>query len=170
MASTETIDVVGTGARSPFTFGIGRGVRSVSIAEGLDKINQSIRTILMTRPGERVMMPTFGSRLYDLVFEASDVITNQLLYLYTVEALHKWEPRIKVTNVSFESDNDRQTISIRIEYLVLQTHQEGSYVFPYERGPQPMSTAVDDSEQRRIFTAGTVLPPDSATGYGFPTR
>jgi phage baseplate assembly protein W len=158
--SPAAAQVIGTGIRAPFSFSVGKGVRNVTTANGLDKIEGSIRDILRTRPGERFMQPEYGSRLYDLVFEPSDALTNDLLYLYTVEALHRWERRIAVTSVEFRSDdNNPNYIGIVINYTVLKTHQEGSYVFPFEKLSISMAKSVKGSESERIFTAGQVLPP-----------
>lgn len=155
-------DVIGRGIRDPFSFSVGRGVKSVSVSNGSDKINASIRTILQTRPGERMMEPEFGSRLYDLVFEPNDAITNQLLYLYTVEALRRWERRIRITRVSFQTDEARpEYVGIAIQYVILQTHVEGVYVYPFVRQGMPMSKSVTGFESQRIYTQGTVFPAGS---------
>lgn len=154
-----TQDVIGKGIRDPFSFSVGRGVKSISVSNGTDKINASIRTILQTRPGERMFEPEFGSRLYDLIFEPNDVLTNQLLYVYTAEALARWERRIRITRVGFQKDDARpEYIGISIAYVILQTHVQGTYVFPFVRQGMPMSSAVTGFESKRIYTQGTVLP------------
>jgi len=153
-------DVIGVGIKTPFQFSVGRGVRSVSTSNGLDKIQASIRDILMTRPGERLMQPEYGSRLFDLIFEQNDTLTNQLLYMYTAEALRRWERRIRVTGVSFSTDlSNPNYIGIVINFTVLSTHEEGSYVFPFEKKGAPMERTVTGTETERIFTQGQVLPP-----------
>lgn len=155
---------IGSGIKTPFQFSMGRGVRSVSTSNGLDKIQASIRDILMTRPGERYMQPEYGSRLFDLVFEPNDALSNQLLYIYTVEALQRWERRIRVTGVSFSTDQSNPNyIGIAINFLVLATHESGNYVFPFEKKSMPMESAVRGTEAQRIFTQGQVLPPTGGT-------
>ena len=100
-----------------------------------------------------------NSRLYDLVFEPNDNITTALLNFYTVEALKKWEKRVRITRVTFQmNENDPHYVGISIEFYVLQTHQKGSYVFPFVRQPAPMTELATGSESRRIFTQGQVLP------------
>ena len=66
---------------------------------GIDHLRQSIRDILTTRLGTRVMRRDYGSRLPDLV---DNPITPKLameLYAATAEALQKWEPRLRLTRV-----------------------------------------------------------------------
>lgn len=151
--------VVGSGLRSPISFSVGRGVRSLTTSDGLEKIQSSIKAILTTRPGERVMQPEFGSRLPDLVFEPDEGVTRQLLAFYTADALSRWERRIRVLAVNFTSDSETRSnyVGISIEFEVLATHQRGSYVFPYEINPMPMSDATTGSEVRRILNRATVV-------------
>lgn len=157
--TTVTADVVGVGIRAPFQFSVGKGVRSVASTGGTDKIIASMKDILLTRPGERVMSPDFGSRLFDLVFEPLDEATNTLLYHYTVEALNRWERRIQITSVDFAEDpNDESRVTIMISFVVRATHERGSFVFPYERRTIPMEQAVTGAESLRIFSPGSVLP------------
>lgn len=152
-------DVIGTGMRTPFSFSVGRGIRAVSVSNGIEKIQSAIRDILLTRPGERVMQPEYGSRLFDLVFEMGDAITTELLYEYTVTALRRWEPRIRVTTVSFSEDVSRPGyIGIQIGFVVRATHETGSYVFPFEKKAASMSETVTGSESGRLSVQGSVAP------------
>lgn len=67
--------------------------------DSLSHLHQSIRDILTTRHGTRVMRRDYGSRLPDLV---DNPITPRLameLYAATAEALQKWEPRLRLTRV-----------------------------------------------------------------------
>jgi len=61
---------------------------------GIDHLKQSIRDVLTTRIGSRVMRRDYGSGLFDLI----DAPTNQATVLdiiaATIDALLKWEPRI----------------------------------------------------------------------------
>ena len=68
----------------------------ILLASGSRKVEQSISIILGTRIGERVMRPTFGCRLHELVFAPFDAETLGLAERYVTEALNFWEPRIDV--------------------------------------------------------------------------
>lgn len=67
--------------------------------EGLDHLKQSIRDILTTPVGSRVMRRDYGSRLFQMTSAPMNQSTIVDLYAATADALRKWEPRIKVTNV-----------------------------------------------------------------------
>ena len=70
---------------------------------GLDHLKQSIRDILTTPVGSRVMRREYGSRLFSLVDAPMNQTTKVDIYAATAEALRKWEPRLKVTSVGTQS-------------------------------------------------------------------
>lgn len=72
--------------------------------EGLAHLRQSIRDILTTPIGTRVMRREYGSRLFELV-DTPVTPENQIEYIAaTAEALDRWEPRISLTRVSLAVD------------------------------------------------------------------
>lgn len=66
---------------------------------GIDHLRQSIRDILTTRIGTRVMRRDYGSRLPALVDNPMTPRLAMDLYSATAEALARWEPRFKLTRV-----------------------------------------------------------------------
>ena len=67
--------------------------------EGSDHLLQSVRDILATRIGTRVMLRDYGSNIPDLVDLPSNRITIAAIKADIVGALNNWEPRLKVTQV-----------------------------------------------------------------------
>lgn len=85
---------------------------------GIDHLQQSIRDILMTPVGSRVMRRDYGSRLFDLLDSPLNGAGLVALYGATAEALRRWEPRIKVRRVQAESVAPGQvTITVEGDYL-----------------------------------------------------
>lgn len=66
---------------------------------GIDHLRQSIRDILTTPIGTRVMRRDYGSRLFQLIDAPMNGATLTAIYAATVEALGRWEPRISVERV-----------------------------------------------------------------------
>ena len=66
---------------------------------GIDHLRQSIRDILTTPIGSRVMRRDYGSRLYQLVDAPMNRSTLLDIYAATAEALARWEPRFKLQRV-----------------------------------------------------------------------
>lgn len=82
---------------------IGTSAQNGKPLEGIDHLRQSVRDILTTPLGTRVMRRDYGSRLYQLVDAPLNRDTIVELYAATIEALERWEPRIKVSQVSLAS-------------------------------------------------------------------
>jgi len=82
------------------------GVNSTTGKElkGYDHLRQSIRDILKTPIGSRVMRRDYGSRLWDLVDAPINAETLAELHIATAEALDKWEPRILIESVAVTFD------------------------------------------------------------------
>lgn len=70
---------------------------------GIAHLRQSLRDILATPIGTRVMRRDYGSRLYQLVDAPINRATILQLYAATAEAIRKWEPRFKLQQVRIAS-------------------------------------------------------------------
>ena len=108
----------------------------VALAVGEEDIAQAILIILRTPIGQRVMRPTFGSRLHELIFAVPHAQTFGLAEMYVRDALVMWEPRIDVVDVHAACDPaDHAVLLIKINYRVKATHAERSLVHPFYRIP-----------------------------------
>jgi hypothetical protein len=67
---------------------------------GIAHLRQSVRDILTTPIGTRVMRRDYGSRLYQLVDAPMNSATMLAIFAATAEALARWEPRIVVQQVT----------------------------------------------------------------------
>lgn len=79
---------------------------------GADHIRQSVRDILTTPIGSRVMRRDYGSMLPDLIDQPLHGATLLRAYVATVMALVRWEPRIRVTRVQFEAEHSALTVRL----------------------------------------------------------
>lgn len=94
----------------------------VAWSAGPANIRDSIRIILLTEPGERVMLRSFGGGLQRFLFEPNIVTTHRLIQEHITRALERWEPRIKLKSVFVEPDaNDSQAAVVTIEYKLVTT-------------------------------------------------
>ncbi len=67
---------------------------------GVAHLKQSIRDILTTPIGSRVMRRDYGSRLFELIDNPSNDDLKTDIFSATAEALDKWEPRFKLQQIS----------------------------------------------------------------------
>jgi uncharacterized protein len=97
-----------------------------------EDIDQAIRIILRTNPGERVMRPDFGAGLNAFLFEPVSVSTMHLVKTRVEEALIDWEPRIDVQEVKVLNDrSDPGRLLIDITYRVRATNTVRNLVYPF---------------------------------------
>ena len=97
-----------------------------------EDIRQSIRIILETAPGERVMRPDFGCGIHEMVFTALDSTTIQRIKSVVEDALRRCEARIDVINIEVDEDATVEgRLLVEIEYRVRKTNQLGNLVFPF---------------------------------------
>jgi phage baseplate assembly protein W len=69
--------------------------------------------------------------LNDLVFEQNDEVLKGLMRHYVIDAIKRWEKRVVITGVTFDDapqNIDRNLLSVRISYRVIQSHVEGILV------------------------------------------
>ncbi len=82
-------------------------------------ISQSIRDILTTPIGSRVMRRTYGSRVPDLLDAPLNPETQGLFYAAVADALRLWEPRITLQSVrihpvsGIDGQNGRAVLTIK---------------------------------------------------------
>jgi phage baseplate assembly protein W len=105
---------------------------SVRLTDSADDIDRSIQIVLITAPGERVMRPQFGCRIWELLFEP---VTPNLLGLIAHavrQAVAQWEPRVDVEAVTPEVDvNDSALVHVHIAYKVRATNDRRNLVYPF---------------------------------------
>jgi hypothetical protein len=105
---------------------------SVSMSAYEESIRDAIFIILGTAPGERIMRPTFGCDIHDLVFAPNNPTTCSLAAHHCEEALNKWEPRInKVKAKARPAPDEPNKILIEIEYVVAINSVARNLVYPF---------------------------------------
>jgi phage baseplate assembly protein W len=105
--------------------------RQIDLTEGEQNIHESIWIILATAPGERVMRPTFGCGLHDMVFAIADAATLGRVRKQVRDALVLWEPRIDVLDVDTETKGRGEVLLINIHYRVRATNNFFNLVYPF---------------------------------------
>ncbi|WP_372728645.1 GPW/gp25 family protein [Nocardioides sp.] len=105
---------------------------SMRLSEGVADLDRSLEIVLMTAPGERLMRPQFGCRIWELMFEP--VTANLLGQIAEAvrDALAQWEPRIEVIDVRPVPDaTNASLIHVEIDYRVRATNDRRNLVHPF---------------------------------------
>src|SRR5215475_11774841 len=92
---------------------------SIALVSREQELEEAMRLVLATAPGERPMRPEFGCRIHDYVFAPADATTAGMLAYEVRNALLRWEPRVNVTKVDVRPDpHDATTMLIDIRYTI----------------------------------------------------
>lgn len=105
---------------------------SIRMTDGAPDIDRSMAVVLSTAPGERVMRPEFGCKIWDLLFEPVTANLLGLMAQAVRDALAQWEPRAEVEDVRPEPDeNEPSLVRIAITYRVKATNDRRNLVYPF---------------------------------------
>ncbi|WP_186078678.1 GPW/gp25 family protein [Burkholderia gladioli] len=72
--------------------------------DGVAHLSQSIAVILTTPLASRIKRRTFGSDVPNLIDAASNQVTLVQVYAAIATALARWEPRLTLTRVAFDTE------------------------------------------------------------------
>lgn len=70
------------------------------IQSGTNQIKSDLLILLLTNPGERVFLPTFGTPLRKLIFEPNDPALANKARQMIINSIKAWEPRVAVQNIT----------------------------------------------------------------------
>lgn len=122
-------DILGCGLAFPMGVDQRGGI---TLACGASDIDQAIRLILGTMPGERPMRPEFGCDLHSFLFDTIDAATVGQIDTAVRVALARWEPRIEVTGIDVNlSQTGDGLLEIEIDYRIRATSQRHNLVYPF---------------------------------------
>jgi hypothetical protein len=101
-----------------------------------DHVRGEIVQLLLTAPGERPFLPSFGAGLKRLVFERNDPISAALAKATVAQSLSRWlQSRIAV--VALDVNADDSTLRVDLSYRVLATGTVHSISLRQQPGNRP---------------------------------
>ena len=120
---------LGTGWAFPIQFNKLTG--TVEMLSDEDDIQNSLRVLLCTRVGERLMQPAYGCNLDVMLFEPIDESLLSYIKDLVFTAIYYFEPRINPEKVTVEATAAEGTVLVNIEYTTRSTNSRHNLVFPY---------------------------------------
>lgn len=97
-----------------------------------ENIKDSVRIIIGTRKGERVMEPEFGCRIWDYSFETMNYTTLHAMKNEVESSLIRWEPRITDIQVDISDEKAGEgLLLIHVGYTVRSTNNLYNMVYPF---------------------------------------
>ena len=99
--------------------------------KGLETVLQDIQILIGTIPGERVMRPTYGCRLFTRVWDNIDVAAQEGV-LDIRQAILTFEPRVDLLEVRAFINRQTGLIRFSILFKIINTNVPQNLVFPFQ--------------------------------------
>lgn len=92
-----------------------------TLAEDIETVYQSIANILNTAITERFFNPEFGSELESILFEPMDSVTEAMIFRLVIEAIERWEPRVRIDygRSSVVADYDAHQYDVFLAFTII---------------------------------------------------
>lgn len=105
---------------------------TIAMAGGVRKLEQAMRLVLGTFPGERPYRPEFGCRLKNYVFAGASVDVLGQIAAEVRAALLRWEPRVNVDDVAVRPDPANESLLyIDVTYTAKGENDPRNLVYPF---------------------------------------
>ena len=98
----------------------------------LEAAKTNLRNLLLTRKGERIMQPDFGTGLHELLFEPMDGEFESEIQKVIIESVTYWLPYITIEEIDIEMSpemKDRNTANMRLTFRVANTIDTNEVTF-----------------------------------------
>jgi len=119
-----------SGRHMKFPFHIDSDGRTAKPDSLDDHVRGEIIQLLLTNPGERPFLPSFGGGLRRLVFEAADDVTAGLAKATISQAISFWlKERIELTALNVKADE--ATLNVDLGYRIIATGEEKQVRFQH---------------------------------------
>ncbi|MGF1625584.1 MAG: GPW/gp25 family protein [Alphaproteobacteria bacterium] len=119
-----------SGRHLAFPFRIAPDGRTATPATVDDHVKGEVIQLLLTSPGERPFLPTFGGGLRRLVFEANSDATAALARAAISRAISLWL-KTRVELLVLEVENEDATLLVGLQYKVIATGERQALRFEH---------------------------------------
>ena len=100
----------------------------IKISYDMDAIRNSLTAIFSTYPGQRLLLPEFGLNIQRFLFSPVSDTTARAIGELMHEAILKWEPRVKVTDLSISPKAYDHRYDISLEFYVPSLKTSGNFL------------------------------------------
>lgn len=107
--------------------------KDLSVKTDANAVKQSVRNLILTDRGERLMQPNVGSKIRSVLFENFTQQTVMLAKQYIKEVFDNYEPRAELLNIDISPDPDNNSMLIGIEFAIINIEEPQSLSLQIER-------------------------------------
>ena len=101
------------------------------MSEAEEDVDEGLRILLGTYPGERLMRPDYGCRLRDYCFRNYESDTISQIDEEIRNAITTFESRVIIENIDYKMDEINDVLEIIIDYKVIATNSRRNLVYPF---------------------------------------
>ena len=109
-----------------------------SIYDIEEQTTENLKSLLLTRPGERYMLPEFGTNLLNMLFEPITNNFNDMVQTSILSAISTWLPYVNIEGFTVVTALDDPTmqhmVEISITYSVINFTTNTIKIFASENG------------------------------------
>lgn len=114
----------------------GSNALKVNKSVNVQAIKNSLKNIFTWIPGERILLPEFGSKLHMLLYEGITQLTEERIIAEIRGCVTEWEPRVQIVdirNISTVDNTEDNTICIDVVFTIPSlSDEEYVYSFTYD--------------------------------------
>lgn len=95
----------------------------VTLFKDEDAVKESIKNLILTDRGERLMQPKLGGNIYAMIFENLTPATLKLIEENVRSTINLYEPRAELQDVTASSNIDDNAVNISITFYIRNVEQ-----------------------------------------------
>ena len=88
-----------------------------------EAVKESLRNLILTNKGERLMQPLLGGNIRAMLFENNTPATIKFLQEQIKATIEEYEPRAALIDVTVQSSLDENTINVTIYFYINNIEQ-----------------------------------------------
>lgn len=97
--------------------------KDIALLKDEDAVKESIKNLILTDRGERLMQPRIGGNIRAMLFENMTPGTLKLIEDRVISTIQTYEPRAQLINVGVSSDPDNGQVFVTITFYVRNDQQ-----------------------------------------------
>lgn len=107
--------------------------KDLSLKTDENAVKQSVKNLILTNKGERLMQPEVGSKIRSLLFENFSPQTVQLCKDYIRETIENFEPRAQIIEINASPDPDNNNLNVGVTFAVINNDNPVTLELSLER-------------------------------------
>lgn len=112
----------------PNMFNIINNKLSTNLSYNIKSINESLKSLLLTSPGELLGDPAYGCRMKEKIFDIKSFNDIHEIKSLIIEAVNKYVPRIHLihSNIIIFNNPNNNKYKISLRYTIKNTNEVGN--------------------------------------------